>query len=474
MRERELLEILRIYRSVDGRPSAVQLELLSQFRGWGAYWRIFDPKHRYHEQLRELLTEEEYGLANSGILTSYFTDSAVAGRLWEILQGLGVMADRDLRILEPSCGIGNLMNQPISGKFYGVELDPISARIAMWLHPDSVIYQGDYRSLYFPFSYFDCAIGNVPFGDFQVNGLSIHNYFLQKTMDLVRPHGVAVLITSCYTLDSKDSSFRADLFSRNRLVSAYRLPTSVFEASSQASVSVDILVLQSLPEFQSPAVELLEVGEVLGQSVSRYFLNHPDHVLGDFAVRNQQLVVEGSRFMALVRLSELSCQLPLVYDVGTKHTRREANLPPPDFPQSLPHSFVLYQNQLLWYDGHEISPVVCADGVRDQICRQIELHEQQQNLLKAHSPMTEALCRETLVGLCDDFVNQYGPIDRADNPFRQDVRWQLVERLADKDFLNTYSRFPQQPRTYPDPKSALMACVDKFGKVDMQWIADHW
>jgi N12 class adenine-specific DNA methylase/SAM-dependent methyltransferase len=235
------------------KSSAPDLSLLNQFKGWGSLKDSFAEGHKDYQELRELLTEEEYALAKGSVLNAHYTSNEVISALWAKLQDAGFSGGK---VLEPSCGIGKFLslcpqNIKESVEFTGVELDPIPAQIAGLLNPNSKIYNSPFEEVSFPDNYFDLVIGNVPFGAYKVHdprydalNLSIHNYFIAKSLDLVKEGGVICVITSPFTMDSKNTNFREWLSKRTELITVFRLPSEAFKASSNTEVSADVLILK--------------------------------------------------------------------------------------------------------------------------------------------------------------------------------------------------------------------------------------
>ncbi len=240
------LEAIRSLKS-----STPNLSLLQEFKGWGSLKDCFAQGNKDYQELKDLLTEDEYTIAKNSILNAYYTSPEVVSAIWDKL----ISADFTTgKVLEPSCGTGKFISLcPVKKdvEFFGVELDPIPAQIAGLLNPDARIYNQDFSLVNFPDNYFDLVIGNVPFEAYKVHdprynalGLSIHNYFIAKSLDLVKEGGVICLITSPFTMDSKNTNFREWLSKRAELITVFRLPSEAFKASSNTSVSADVLILR--------------------------------------------------------------------------------------------------------------------------------------------------------------------------------------------------------------------------------------
>ena len=284
---------IRLLKQVEAenRPATPEeQEVLAKYVGWGGLADCFDPRHNNYEGLRSLLTEEEYAAARESTLTAFYTPPVV---IHSIYAALGQMGFRQGNVLEPACGIGHFLGMlPESmteSKVYGVELDDVSGRIARQLYPRSSISVRGYEKMDFPDNFFDVAVGNVPFGQFKVQdrrydrlNLSIHEYFFAKTLDKVRPGGVVAFITSSYTMDKRTGNVRKYIAQRAELLGAIRLPNDTFKAAAGTEVVSDILFLQKRDRMVDIEPEWVQLGtNDDGITMNRYFLDHPDMVLGE-------------------------------------------------------------------------------------------------------------------------------------------------------------------------------------------------
>ena len=270
--------------------TAEEQEVLSRYVGWGGLADCFDPKHSRYEELKSLLSETEYAAARESTLTAFYTPPVV---IRSIYAALGQMGFRQGNVLEPACGIGHFLGMLPEGmaesKVYGVELDDVSGRIARQLYPRSSISVRGYEKMDFPDNFFDVAVGNVPFGQFKVQdrrydrlNLSIHEYFFAKTLDKVRPGGVVAFVTSSYTMDKRTSNVRKYIAQRAELLGAIRLPNDTFKAAAGTEVVSDILFLQKRDRMVDIAPDWVQLGtNDDGISMNRYFIDHPDMVLGE-------------------------------------------------------------------------------------------------------------------------------------------------------------------------------------------------
>ena len=286
------IRLLKELEAAGQQASPEQQEVLSRYVGWGGLSDAFDPEKPVwaleYAQLKELLTPEEYAAARSSTLNAHYTSPTVIQAIYEAVDRMGFETGN---ILEPSMGVGNffgmLPEKMRNSRLYGVELDPVSGRIAKQLYPKADITVGGFETTDRR-DFFDLAIGNVPFGQYQVNdkaynklNFSIHNYFFAKALDQVRPGGVVAFVTSRYTMDAKDSTVRRYLAQRAELLGAIRLPNDAFKKNAGAEVVSDIIFLQKRDRPLDIVPEWTQTGQTEdGFAINRYFIDHPEMVLG--------------------------------------------------------------------------------------------------------------------------------------------------------------------------------------------------
>ena len=288
----EAIKLLKYLEETTGQATPEQQQVLSRYVGWGGLADAFDPDKeswsKEYAQLKELLTPEEYAAARGSTLNAHYTSPTVIRAIYE---AVGRMGFETGNILEPSCGVGNffgmLPEEMRNSRLYGVELDSISGRIAKQLYPKADITVAGFETTDRR-DFYDLAIGNVPFGQYQVRdkaydklNFSIHNYFFAKALDQVRPGGVVAFVTSRYTMDAKDSTVRRYLAQRAELLGAIRLPNDAFKKNAGAEVVSDIIFLQKRDRPLDIAPEWTQTGQTQdGFAINRYFLDHPEMVLG--------------------------------------------------------------------------------------------------------------------------------------------------------------------------------------------------
>ncbi|RHE68062.1 DNA methylase, partial [Blautia obeum] len=276
-------------------------EVLSRYVGWGGIPQAFEERNsawaEEYTQLKGILTPEEYSAARASTLNAFYTSPTVVKAMYEALGNMGL---KQGNILEPSCGVGNFMGllpeSMSAANMYGVELDPVSGQIAKQLYQKNRIAVQGFEETSYPDSFFDCVIGNVPFGAYQVSDrkydryhFMIHDYFIAKSLDMVRPGGVVAVVTSSGTMDKQNPEVRQYFANRADLLGAIRLPNNAFQRNANTSVVADILFFQKRDRAaitEPDWVQLKTTPE--GYTVNSYFADHPEMVLGDFTTESTQ------------------------------------------------------------------------------------------------------------------------------------------------------------------------------------------
>ena len=286
------------------RPAAAaEQEILAEYVGWGGLKQVFEPSSSYFEEVKELLSPEEYAAARESTLTAFYTPPAVIRAVYQELERIGITSGE---ILEPSCGIGTFLGLcPESMQnchFSGVELDSISGRIAQKLYPQSAIQINGFEKTHFQDNAFVAAVGNVPFGDFSVYDAAydshhflIHDYFFAKTLDKVCPGGIVALITSKGTMDKENASVRQYLAERAELLGAIRLPNTTFKYAAGTEVTSDILFLRKRTEPMTEQSEWVQLKpDANGIRINAYFADHPEMILGEMQMTSGRFGVEST------------------------------------------------------------------------------------------------------------------------------------------------------------------------------------
>ena len=297
----EAIHLLQTLEQEERLATPQEQEILSRYVGWGGIPQAFEENNsswaEEYLELKNSLSPEEYSAARASTLNAFYTSPTVISSMYEALENMGL---KQGNILEPSCGVGNFMGLiPESmnkAKMYGVELDPVSGRIARQLYQKNKIAIQGFEETDYPDSFFDCVIGNVPFGAYQVSDrrydrhhFLIHDYFIAKSLDLVRPGGVVAVVTSSGTMDKQNPAVRQYLANRAELLGAIRLPNNAFQRNANTGVVSDILFFQKRDRasIEEPGwIHLKETAE--GYSVNAYFADHPEMVLGEFTTESTQ------------------------------------------------------------------------------------------------------------------------------------------------------------------------------------------
>lgn len=286
------------------RPATeAEQEILAEYVGWGGLKQVFETTSSYYDEVKELLSPEEYAAARESTLTAFYTPPAVIRAVYQELERIGITSGE---ILEPSCGIGTFLGLcPESMQnchFSGVELDSISGRIAQQLYPQSAIQVNGFEKTHFQDNAFVAAVGNVPFGDFSVYDAAydshhflIHDYFFAKTLDKVCPGGIVALITSKGTMDKENASVRQYLAERAELLGAIRLPNTTFKYAAGTEVTSDILFLRKRTEPMTEQPEWVQLKpDANGIRINAYFADHPEMILGEMQMTSGRFGVEST------------------------------------------------------------------------------------------------------------------------------------------------------------------------------------
>lgn len=297
----EAIHLLQTLEKEERLATPEEQEILSRYVGWGGIPQAFEENNsswaNEYLELKNTLSPEEYSAARASTLNAFYTSPIVIRSMYEALENMGL---KQGNILEPSCGVGNFMGlipeSMSKANMYGVELDPVSGRIAKQLYQKNKIAVQGFEETSYPDSFFDCVIGNVPFGAYQVSDrrydrhhFMIHDYFIAKSLDLVRPGGVVAVVTSSGTMDKQNPVVRQYIANRAELLGAIRLPNNAFQRNANTSVVSDILFFQKRDRASIEEPEWLNLKETLeGYSVNAYFAEHPEMVLGEFTTESTQ------------------------------------------------------------------------------------------------------------------------------------------------------------------------------------------
>ena len=441
------IRLLKQLETEDRPATSEEQEVLAKYVGWGGLADCFDPKHSRYEELKSLLSETEYAAARESTLTAFYTPPVVIRSIYAVLER---MCFRQGNVLEPACGIGHFLGMlPESmaeSKVYGVELDDVSGRIARQLYPRSSISVRGYEKMDFPDNFFDVAVGNVPFGQFKVQdrrydrlNLSIHEYFFAKTLDKVRPGGVVTFVTSSYTMDKRTSNVRKYIAQRAELLGAIRLPNDTFKAAAGTEVVSDILLLQKRDRMVDIEPEWVQLGtNDDGITMNRYFLDHPDMVLGEMKMVSGPYGPEPTcvPFPDQPLDSLLANAVQNIHGEITTYERGE-ELEGEDQsiaadPTVRNFSYTLVNDKLYYREDSRMNPVEVSKTAESRIRGMIDLRDCVRTLLEYQTEdyPDGMICQQQakLNDLYDRFTHDYGLINSRGNAiaFDQDSAYFLL------------------------------------------------
>ena len=478
-------------------------ETLSCYVGWGGLADCFDEKHSRYAELKALLTEEEYAAARASSLTAFYTPPVLIDAIYQALAQMGLESGN---LLEPACGIGNFMGMlPDSMrdcKVYGVELDSISGRIARQLYQNSRIAVTGYEKAEIPDSFFDAAVGNVPFGNIKVvdrrydkHHWLIHDYFLGKTLDKIRPGGVIAFITSKGTMDKESPAVRKYLAQRADLIGAIRLPNTAFKASAGTDVTSDILFLQKRDRIVDIEPDWVHLDtDENGIRMNSYFVRHPEMVLGEMVMESTQYGMdsvcrprEGDDLAALLdkAIAELHARIPAYEQDGPE----EEDLSIPADPNVRNYSFTSVDGKLYFRIDSRMEPVELPLTTENRVRGMIALRDCTRQLIEyqAENHPDEIIRREQekLNGLYDAYVKKYGRLyTRGNNlAFSDDSSYPLLCSLEVLDNEGNFARKadmftkrtirPHEPVTQVDTASeALAVSLSEKAQVDLGFMSE--
>lgn len=424
-------------------------EILSKYVGWGGLPQAFDEKDsswsNEYSILKNLLDEKEYSQARESTLTAFYTPPVVIRSMYKALENMGLKTGN---ILEPSCGVGNFIGMLPDSledcKLYGVELDSISGRIARQLYQKSTVAVQGYEDTNLPNSFFDVAVGNVPFGDFKVldkkydkHKFLIHDYFFAKTLDKVRPGGVIAFITSKGTLDKENPSVRKYIAQRADLLGAIRLPNNTFKANAGTEVTSDIIFLQkrdSITDIEPDWVYLGENDD--GIKMNQYFIDNPEMILGNMEMISTRFgydsacISDGEKLEDKLEraISNIHAEVKEyeLDDIGEEDNSIEADLTVRNF------SYTLIDDKIYFRENSRMYPQELAMTTENRVKGLIEIRDCVRTLLEYQTEdyPDEDIKREQvkLNQLYDRFTKKYGLINSRGNnsAFSNDSSYYLL------------------------------------------------
>lgn len=504
------IETLKQIEAEDRLATPEEQEVLSRYVGWGGLPQAFDEGNaswaNEYVQLRAALTEEEYSAARASTLNAHYTSPTVIRAIYKAMENLGF---RSGNILEPSCGIGNFFGlvpeSMAESKLYGVELDPITGRIARQLYQNASIAVQGFEKTELPDSFFDLAVGNVPFGSYSLsdkrydkNHFLIHDYFFARTLDKVRPGGIIAFVTSKGTLDKANSSVRRYLAQRANLLGAIRLPNNAFLANAGTQVTTDILFLQKREKLTAIEPDWVHLGKTeTGVPINQYFLDHPEMVLGEmtfdsmmYGNRNETTCKPlerqdlGEQLAAAIQNIQGSITEYVLDDLEAEDEDRSI----PADPSVRNFSYTVVDGEIYYRENSRMIPVEVSVtaanrikgliGIRDCVRALIEY---QADDWPAEDIQTE---QKKLNALYDAFVAKYGRINSRANKsvFTQDSAYFLLSSLEvlddEQNFVRKADMFTKRTIrqkteiTHVDTASeALAVSLAEKARVDLGYMA---
>ena len=483
-------------------------EVLSRYVGWGGIPQAFEERNsawaEEYTQLKEVLTPEEYSAARASTLNAFYTSPTVIKAMYEALGNMGL---KQGNILEPSCGVGNFMGLlPESmgaASMYGVELDPVSGQIAKQLYQKNRIAVQGFEETSYPDSFFDCVIGNVPFGAYQVSDrkydryhFMIHDYFIAKSLDLVRPGGVVAVVTSSGTMDKQNSEVRQYFANRADLLGAIRLPNNAFQRNANTSVVADILFFQKRDRAaitEPDWVQLKTTSE--GYTVNSYFADHPEMVLGDFKTEStqygkQEVTVkakEGADLAEQLKDAVQHIQGTITEQEISDTELEEQVVSIPADPDIKNFSFALVREDIYYRENSVMNkmelPVVTGERVKGMVAIRDATNRLLERQLEECSDEEVASLQAELNRVYDSFTAKYGLLNSNANKraFSMDSSYCLLTSLEFLDEKGELKRKADiftkrtirraEPVTSVDTASeALAVSIGEKAKVDIPYM----
>ena len=498
------IELLHKLESENRLATPNEQDILSQYVGWGGLPQFFEESNAHYAELKALLTEDEYTAARESTLTAFYTPPVVIRAMYKGLSNLGFQAGN---ILEPSCGVGNFMGllpeNMENSKMYGVELDSISGRIAQQLYQKNSIAVQGFEKTDLPDSFFDVAIGNVPFGTFKVPdkkydryNFLIHDYFFARALDKVRPGGVVAFITSKGTMDKENPSVRKYIAQRADLLGAIRLPNDTFKAAAGTEVTSDILFLQKRSGMTDLEPDWVHLDtDEKGLKMNAYFVSHPEMVLGQmqevsgpYGMETACIPQEGQSLESLLTAAIGQIQGEMQNIDLDDLPVEEADTLPAD-PSVRNFSFAVVDGKLYFRENSLMNPVSVSAtaeqrirgliGIRDCVRKLIEYQTED------YPEATIQAEQANLNTLYDSFVEKYGRINSRANSsaFSTDNAYYLLSSLEVRDsdgkFLRKADMFSKRTirqrvnvTSVDTASEALALSLAEKAKVDMPYMME--
>ena len=479
--------------------------VLSRYVGWGGLADCFDERSSHYEELKSLLDEDEYSAARASTLTAFYTSPVIIEAVYNALSQMGFQTGN---ILEPACGVGNfigmLPDSTAGSRAYGVEIDTISGRIAQQLYQNSRIAVQGFEKVQMPDSFFDVAVGNVPFGDFKVLDKQydkyhwlIHDYFFGKTLDKVRPGGIVAFITSKGTMDKENSAVRKYLAQRADLIGAIRLPDSAFKRNAGTEVTSDIIFLQKRDRMTDIEPDWVHLDtDENGIRMNSYFVQHPDMVLGNMVMESTRFGMDsackaedGADLSEQLRdaISNLHAEIT-AYEVEELTDEEEDRSIPAD-PAVRNFSYTISDGTIYYRENSRMYPVEVSVTAENRIRGMIDIRDSVRRLIELQTedyPDGDIKAEQAKLNrLYDHYTKKYGILNSRGNnlAFGEDASYCLLcslevldeegnfERKADMFTKRTIR--PHVPVTSVDTASeALAVSISEKARVDMAYMSE--
>ena len=499
------IRLLKRLEAEDRLATPEEQEVLAQYVGWGGLADCFDERHSKYAELKALLTEEEYAAARASTLTAFYTPPVVIRSIYQALTNMGFKTGN---LLEPSCGIGNFIGMRpealADSKIYGVELDGISGRIAQQLYQQSSIAVQGFEKTDLPDSFFDAAIGNVPFGSFKVidkrydrYNFLIHDYFFARTLDKVRPGGVLAFVTSKGTMDKDTPTVRKYLAQRADLLGAIRLPNNTFKDAAGTDVTSDILFLQKRDALSSEEPDWVHLNtDANGLKMNQYFIDHPEMVMGEmreisgpYGPETACLPIEGRDLGEQLAAAIQNIQGSITeYVMDDPETEGEDKSIPAD-PEVRNFSYTIVDGKVYYRENSRMNPVEVSVTAANRIKGLIGIRDCVRTLIEYQTedwPDQDIQAQQRkLNALYDAFVDKYGRINSRANSsvFSMDSAYFLLTSLEvlddERNFVRKADMFIKRTIrqritiTHVDTASeALAVSLAEKAKVDMDYMAE--
>lgn len=482
-------------------------ETLSQYVGWGGLPDVFDENkdnwHSEYLQLKDLLTEDEYEMARASTLNAHYTSPTVIKVIYDAIEQMGFTTGN---ILEPACGTGNffgMLPESMQGSnLYGVELDSITGRIAKQLYPSANIVVTGFEKTELPDSFFDLAIGNVPFGNYKLSekryesqNFLIHDHFFAKALDKVRPGGIVAFVTSKGTMDKKNPEVRRYLAQRAELLGAIRLPNNAFSKNAGTEVTSDIIFLQKRDNPLDVDRDWIHLGlDENDISLNSYFAEHPEMILGNMEMVSGQFGMESA--CVPIEGTELSEQLKSAVR-NIEGEISEADLPDieiseqvsiPADPNVKNHTYTLVDGEVYFRENSRMVKPSLNQTAKERVTGLVELRECVNDLIyyQLEDFSDEVIKAEQvkLNQLYDTFTAKYGLINSRGNAlaFSEDNSYYLLCSLEDVDedgklktkadmFTKRTIKKAANITSVDTPSEALAVSISEKAKVDLPFMA---